>query len=80
MVRIQNRVVNIRKKAEKAREDRLQPAETGKLSGEEEAPCFVSPWVTTIAMAGTSDSKFQLNVRKTFLLDLSKGECGGERQ
>lgn len=74
---MQNRVVNIRKKA---REDRLQPADAGKLSGEEEAPCFVSPWVTMIAMAGTSDSKFQLNVRKTFLLDLSKAERGGERQ
>lgn len=77
MVRMQNRVVNIRKKA---REDRLQPADAGKLSGEEEALCFVSPWVTMIAMAGTSDSKFQLNVRKTFLLDLSKAERGGERQ
>lgn len=29
-----------------------------------------------IAMAGTSDSKFQVKVRKTFLLDLSKGEPG----
>ena len=36
----------------------------------------VTSEVEIIAMAGTSTSKFQVKVRKTFLLDLSKGEPG----
>lgn len=77
VVRMQNHLVNIREKDEKAREGRLQSPEAGKLSwGGGSALFCVTSEVKIIAMAGTSDSKFQLKVRQTFLLDLSKGKPG----
>lgn len=65
-------LMNIQKKDEKAREGRPQPPDTGQLSGGREHLFGVPSEVKIVAVAAASDSTFQLQVRWTFLLGLSK--------